>query len=351
MRREWRALILPRVGKFLKASAAVIILLALILFIGWLATKELFKPPLKSRRVVVEIKPGSTASEIGLLLEKKGVIKNALFFRLYARYKGLGAALKPGRYVLKQNMSYEEIFNRLVKGPPEKYYKITIPEGYMIDQIAKRLTEFGFDGERFRLLAYTRKSYFEADFPFLAQNPNPSLEGYLFPKTYKVKKGTTPENFIRLLLKQFQKETEFISASTLAAKQLNLHQVITIASLVEKEAKLPEERPLIAAVIFNRLRKGMPLQVDATVQYALPEWKDRLTYEDLKVKSLYNTYLNKGLPPGPICNPGLDSIKATLNPAKVNYLYYVVIDESGRHAFSNTLAEHNRAKAKARVGR
>lgn len=176
-----------------------------------------------------------------------------------------------------------------------------------------------------------------------------TLEGYIFPKTYTFEKKTRPETIARRMLYQFQIETEALDWSILAQKNLTKHDIIIIASLIEEEAKVAEERPIIAAVIYNRLAKNMPLQIDATVQYALPERKAVLTYEDYKVDSPYNTYLRLGLPPGPITNPGLDSIKAALAPASVDYYYYVLTSPEGKHTFTRTYEEFLNAKKEANL--
>ncbi len=336
--------------KGLRSVVAVLLLLSVVLLIGWITSQGLTPPPKSSGRTLkITVPKGSSAAEIGELLASKKVVKNALVFRAYVRYQDVGSKLRPGSYTLREGMDYDTVIDLLVEGPPQTYFTITIPEGFTVAQIGQRLsTETKIDGDEFAQYALLRSAVFSSDFAFLASNPTSSLEGYLFPKTYNVRKTADAVEFTKLLLRQFANETQSFDWKAAQASGFTPHQVVTVASLVEREARLPSERPIIAGVIYNRLRKGMPLQVDATVQYALPAWKDRLTYDDLKVDSPYNTYLRKGLPPGPISNPGISSLQAALRPARVDYLYYVVADPTGRHAFSRTLEEHNRAKANSK---
>ncbi len=253
-----------------------------------------------------------------------------------------------GEYEFKQGISYDEALQTLQKGPIKKVFLVTTPEGFTVDEIALRLaTETNIKADSFKKLAKEGAKSFHYD--FLKSNPTLTLEGYLFPKTYKVDEETNAEQFIHLQLKQFEREISKLDWAKLTEMQLTIHDIVAIASLIEKEAKLPEERVLISAVIHNRLKKGMLLEICATVQYVLPEHKPRLTYEDLEVDSPYNTYLHPGLPPGPICNPGLDCIKAALNPADVDYLYYVLKDPAtGEHIFTRTYDEFLKAKNQAK---
>jgi len=170
-----------------------------------------------------------------------------------------------------------------------------------------------------------------------------NLEGFLFPKTYDLPPDSDAQGVIETLLRQFEAEAAQLDWSRTEALSITPYQAVIVASLVEREAMRDDERPLVAAVIYNRLRKDMFLQIDATVQYALPAWKAVLTYEDLKTPSPYNTYLHKGLPPAPICSPGLASLRATLEPADVDYLYYVATGDGG-HFFTSDYGEFLRVK-------
>jgi UPF0755 protein len=223
---------------------------------------------------------------------------------------------------------------------------VTVPEGWRLEQMAEALGGKGlFDREEF-LAACHRASF---DYTFLADRPiGATLEGYLFPDTYFVSPKTNAESFLGRMLQTFDERFTAIMREKAAARGMNIHQVITLASIVEREARLPEERPLIAGIYLNRWNLGMTLDADPTVQYALANesaspatygyWKE-LSPEDLAVDSPYNTYRYIGLPPGPICSPGLDSIQAVLNSELTDYLYFVA-QEDGSHAFAATLEEH-----------
>jgi len=307
-------------------------------------------PSTRSKNVEITIQPDWKMTEVSSALVERGVIKSTFVFTLLTEYRGITRFL-PGDYSLKQGMSYSDVLNVLLRGPVIQEFVVTVPEGFVINRIAERLTlNTKINGEDFRNLAQNaaHSTDFE-DYGFLKDNPINSLEGYLFPKTYTVTEEATAKDLIKLMLGQYEKETANFSMSAVAQQRgLTTHNLLTIASLIEAEAKIAEERPLIAAVIYNRLSKNMKLQIDATVQYALPERKPSLSLEDLKVDSPYNTYLHTGLPPGPICNPGSASIQAALNPASVNYLYYVLTDPGGKHAFTDSYHDFLNLKKSAR---
>lgn len=212
-------------------------------------------------------------------------------------------------------------------------YKVTIPEGFTNKQIAERV---GSATEGFISKAAFEEAvaYGTYDYSFL-QESGGNLEGFLFPKTYEVGEEDTADSLVNKMLAQFGEETAKLDWSAAAANGVTRYQVLIIASMVEKEAKVPQERPVIASVIYNRLRAGMKLQIDATVQYALGEWKPTLSYSDLEIDSPYNTYKVAGLPPAPICNPGFESISAALNPASTDYLYYILTSSDGNHSFTS----------------
>jgi UPF0755 protein len=309
----------------------------------------LIKPPAGDNQVHVKLERGSTAQDVGRLLMKQEVVRSQWFFRLAARWRGKKKFIS-GNYDLRQGMTVSEVLDRLSMGPIIKEYTITIPEGFTTHQIAARVSaQTKTDGAEFERLAQTgTKDPGFQGYPFLAANPTMTLEGYLFPKTYTFTENASPRDLVTIMLDQYEEETAgLVFGNNQSA--LTSHQILTIASLIEAEAKVSEERPLISAVIYNRLAKNMKLQIDATVQYALPERKERLSSEDLKTDSPYNTYLHQGLPPGPICNPGLDSIKAALAPAQVNYLYYVLTDPDGRHSFTDSYQEFLNQKQKAKM--
>lgn len=290
--------------------------------------------------VAVNIPQGSSTREIGNILEKAGLIKSSDFFVLYTRYLQREKDLQAGEYNISTKLSLSSILE-VIAGGQVVYHKVTIPEGYTVKQIAGLLSEKGLvDKERFF------KAVNSEDFslPFLDEDPlcSKKLEGFLFPSTYMVRAGMTETEIVQMMVDRF---TEVFSPELKerACKMgLSEKEVITLASLVEKEAKLDQERPLIAGVFLNRLRKGMRLESCATVLYALGEAKEELTYEDLEIDSPYNTYRHQGLPPGPIANPGVASIKAVLYPATTDYLYFVAKGD-GSHYFSRSLEEHQTA--------
>jgi len=299
--------------------------------------------------VEVTIPRGLTAEQIGQVLQEKKVVNSSFAFKVYAELHGVSNSFLPGRYVMRENMEYKQVVAMLVKGPAkEKLIEVAIPEGFTVRKIAERLgAEAEMDPREFETLAGAKARSFK--YEFLQSNPTGSLEGYLFPKTYGVARSVDERRMIDKMLSQFEKETANLDWSQGAKRGLSVHEIVTIASLIEREARVPSERRLISAVIWNRLRKGIALRIDATVQYGLPEWKERLTYEDLKVDTPYNTYLHSGLPPGPIASPGLASIQAALNPARKDYLYYVLTDPNGKHTFTRTYEEFLRAKERSKA--
>lgn len=313
----------------------------LVVVIGLMMLRGLLVPvDVKDAREISLVVPGNaTTAQIASLLKEHGVIKNAEVFRLYARMREVDGKLKPGRYTFNTGMSLSTIIDKLVQGPPDRVV-LTIPEGYTVKQIAELLEKKGIT---------TRGDFQRAldkqwDLAFLKQVPvqKAGLEGYLYPDTYYLGSNTSAEEIVEMMLQKFGNVIQTHDyGRRVAAMGLTLHEAVTIASMVEREARVEAERPRIAGVIFNRLKRGMPLQIDATVQYALGRSKEKLYYRDLEVDSPYNTYKINGLPPGPIANPGWPSLKAVIEPERNDYLYYVAKPD-GTHAFARTLSEHNR---------
>jgi len=279
---------------------------------------------------IVNIPSGTNAKEIVDVLEKNEIIrKNNYTFRILIKLLKSEDKLKFGEYNLSPSMNMLQILDKLVKGEVI-VYKITIPEGYTYTQIAELLD---------------KKEVAEKEtFLKLAKESEKSWEGYLFPDTYEVPKKYGAENMSKVMLANFNQiamENKFTDKAEEIGFSLN--EIIILASIIEKEAKFSEEKNKVSSVFHNRLEKGMKLQSCATIQYILEKPKERLDENDLKIDSPYNTYLYKGLPPGPICNPGLDSIIAALEPEEEDYLYFV-LGENGRHIFSKTYQEHLRNK-------
>lgn len=304
-----------------------------------------------ARDIAVDIPSGASSKHIAEILEDKGVIGSALMFRINSRMKGFDNKFKFGSYIMNSGMSEEEIMKILMTdGAKAKQVIITIPEGYSVYQIAKLLDTKGICKEQAFLDAANKTDYayeFLKDLPSREED-NIALEGYLFPDTYYLSEDATAEQVVEKLLARFN---EIFSAKYYAkAKDLGLtiDQAVTIASIIEREAKIPKERPLMSSVIYNRLNIDMRLQMCSTILYAqgrVGEPVKRLLFEDLEVESPYNTYKNIGLPVGPISNPGKAAIDAALYPPKTDYFYFTLInEETGEHHFSKTLSEHNANK-------
>jgi len=259
------------------------------------------------------------------------------------------SSMKAGTYTLITGSSYEAVIRRLQAGPPAPVLvTITIPEGWGIDRIAARVEALvHIPAADFVQLAKTGAKQF--DYAFLDGNPTDSLEGYLFPKTYEVKPNAKAADIIGLMLAQYGKETASLDYGYATSKGLTHHDALTLASIIEREASVPSDRPKVASVIYNRLGFHMRLQLDSTVQFAL-NGKAKLSLEDLKTQSPYNTYVNAGLPPGPICNPGLVAMQAALAPAKTKYLYYILTHKDGRQSFATNYADFLVLKAQFKRG-
>jgi UPF0755 protein len=298
------------------------------------------KPYGPSTRVIIP--RGATFAEAADSLSKANLVGWRKMFRVYARVTGGDRNIKPGTYLLRHGTPWKDIIGAL-HGGHGLVNTITIPEGYTISQITP-------------LLAKTLKVPADSvqaavrDTALLARLdiPTPTLEGYLFPDTYAFPLGTTARQAVHEMVYDFERRWNPDWDAKASALKINRNDLVTMASIVEKEARVPEERPVIAAVYYNRLQKGMLLQADPTIQYALGHHVGRVLYKDLAVKSPYNTYVNKGLPPGPVAAPGVASLAAAANPANVPYLYFVASPD-GHHEFRMTLQEHTSAIREVRA--
>jgi UPF0755 protein len=290
----------------------------------------------------VIVPQGSTFAAATDSLSHAGLISSPFFFKLYARFKKEDRNIKPGTYLLKRGTPWPDIVNAL-NGGHGLVNTITIPEGFGLIQIVPLLAE---------TLHVPVDSVNAAvrDTALLARvgAATPTLEGFVFPDTYAFPIGTTARAAVSEMVKRFEREWKPDWNQRLAALGLDRNKAVTLASIVEREARRPEERPVIAAVYLNRIRAGMLLQADPTVQFALGRHTPRVLYKDLEVDSPYNTYKYPGLPPGPIGSPGGASLVAALNPAKVDYLYFVAAPD-GHHEFRKTLSEHDAAKKAVRA--
>jgi UPF0755 protein len=325
---------------------AVFAVLAVLLVVGTFLVL-LFQPfhGAGSGRVAVEIPKGASASQIADLLDQEGVISNATFFRLRLSLAGASGDIQAGKYTLASGMSYGDAIDALTTQPEPlkpRVVTVTIPEGYDRVQTAALVSKDGVQGD------YEKASVSHPGFDparYGAKNPT-DLEGFLFPATYKVKRSQTVDDLVAQQLTAFRQNFAGVDITYARSKNLTAYDVLTIASMIEREAQAPSDRAKVAAVIYNRLKAGMTLGIDATIRFALHNYTKPLTQSDLALDSPYNTRINTGLPPGPISNPGLASIKAAAKPAKVPYLYYVTKPGTcGRLTFATTDAQFQRAQA------
>lgn len=293
-----------------------------------------------------EVERGSNVKIVSEQLEAQGLIRNRKDFLRYAKQNNL-TNIKAGKYNLSKAMSSQEILDNIVNGKVYLGEKIIVPEGFEINQIAERLEKNGIvDKDKFLELT-SQPELFEEEYSFLKGMSQKNLEGYLYPNTYFFEKNTSEEKVIATMLDEFDKvyQTEF--QPLLKDSELTIHEAVILGSIIEKEAILEKDRPLVSSVFHNRLKKGMRLQSDATVQYVLQARKDKVLYGDLKVESPYNTYRINGLPIGAICNPGQSSITAALQPADTDYLFFLTKkDGSNEQVYTDVYQKHLENKKK-----
>lgn len=303
--------------------------------------------PEDSTLVLFTVHPGDSAADIATRLQEQGLIRSALGFRLAVERKGVGNNLNAGEYELNRSLSAEQIVDVLARGQVKRGLVVTIPEGWRAEQIAARLDSSGVTSAEEFLRAVADPQTVPG-IELLGTVP-PTLEGYLFPNTYEVREKISGQMAAEMMIRRFEERAGDLTRSSRG--KLTPSEVLSLASIVEREAQRPEERATIASVYLNRLAAGMPLQADPTVQFAAANadgpraalygfWKQDLTQADLALDSPYNTYSTRGLPPGPICSPGEPAIRAVIEPASTDFLYFVATS-GGRHLFGRTLAEHN----------
>jgi UPF0755 protein len=298
--------------------------------------------------VMFTIAPGELPADVAAHLQDQGLIKDADLFVKWVKYLHVGSKIQAGDFVLRRNMTADEIIEALQHGRA-KTVTFSVRPGWRAEEVAEYLATTGLSN-------YSKDQFLQAikngklDYAFLQDRPkgtSSSLEGYLFPETYNVPYDTSVEGLLTLVLGTFDQRVTDSMRKQAAASKMTLYEVVTLASIVEREAAVPSERPLIASVYLNRLKKKQLLQADPTVQYALGYqtatkqwWKSPISLDEYQdVKSPYNTYLNGGLPPGPICSPGLDSVRAVLEPAQTDYMFFLGKGD-GSHVFSKTYEEH-----------
>jgi len=331
----------PGVGALLLVCLAAVMLAAG----GTLAYRALSSGPEGGGPVTVSVEPGDSLSSVSRKLKDSGAVGSATVFELQARIEGAGTEIKPGEYRIPPGDSNREILTALTEGGEESTVRVSLPEGLTLEQTAERVAAQGGVSEAEFRRAAGRTDY---GYGFLEGENVESTEGFLFPKQYEFPEGTAAPRMVGRMLEQYVIETRGLELEgSGGGLDLSERQIVTVASLIEREAAGDEERAVIASVIYNRLREGMPLQIDATVQYALGESKEALSFEDLEVESPYNTYEREGLPPGPIASPGLASIRAALNPADTGYRYYVLDRDGESHTFTESYQEFLGAKERA----
>jgi len=318
----------------------LLLVICLLLFFIWQGI-YLPKNPLGKEKIFT-IEKGQGFFKISNSLEREGLIRNRFYFNLYLVLTGNYKRLQPGNYLLSPSMKIPEIAKKFVLGDVIKG-KITIIEGWNLKEIAQYLGERGFSQEEFFELV---KKDFSGEFNFLKDKPQGlDLEGYLFPDTYEIGKRESLEEIVRKMLKNSDKKLNLELREEINRQGKTIFEIVTMASMIEKEVKIFEDKKLVSGILWKRLENGIPLQIDATITYITGKKTTEIPLEDLQIDSPYNTYKYKGLPLGPISNPGLDSILAGIYPEESEYLYYLSTPE-GKTIFSKTLEEHNLAKAK-----
>jgi UPF0755 protein len=321
----------PRWGRLVALGA----LLLVIVGAAWFAI-SLFQPFKGDGdgEVRVTIPQGASLGEIADLLEAKGVVSSSSFFQLRARLAGRSGNLKPGNYTLARDMSFIAALDRLEQGLPPDVVQVTIPEGLSRVEVARRVKQL-----KGNYLKQTRRNPALDPGDYKAKGAK-TLEGFLFPATYELKKGQPVRKLVDQQLTAFKRNFDQVDLRYARSKNLTPYDVLIIASLIEREAAVAKERPLIASVIYNRLHDGLRLDIDATVRFVTGNWTKPLKVSELQNQSPYNTRVHSGLPPGPIGSPGLASIKAAAHPAKTNYLFYVAaVCGNGKHKFASTDAQ------------
>lgn len=332
--------------KIFKNKIFLFFILALLIFIGagyFYFQKAINTPKGGEVMKVITIEKGEGSKIISQKLEKEGIIKSAFIFDLYVFLYKKSKNLKAGEYLLSSSMSIVQIVKTLEEGR-EPFLKITIPEGWKIKEIASYLEKEKIFSQKDFLAEVNNVSKWQNEFDFLKKVPSKNnLEGFLYPDTYFLSEKSRPEDLVRKMLSNFQKKILGEFSEEIEKSSFSLYQIVILASIIEKEAATYSDRVIISDIFQKRLAKNIPLQSCATVEFVLDTKKRVLSLQDIKVNSPYNTYLYPGLPPGPICNPSIESIKAVLYPQKTEYWYFLSTPD-GKTYFQKTAAEHEAAK-------
>ena len=333
-----------RRGRRRRVLIAALLLIVVLAAVVFTADRVLFGGPSGPPGAAVEVRipEGSSVEHIGDILDDAGVVGNGRRWALDVRLHGDGGGLRAGTYTLRENERYSVILSTLRAGPTvAPTVMLTIPEGHAIRDIATQYApRAGISPKAYR--AAVRAAKPPAGYRATG-NERLVMEGFLFPATYTLTKPVSATRLVAQQLNAYQRAAARVDFRAAAKKNLTRYDVLIIASMIEREAAFPGDRAKIAAVIYNRLKADMPLGIDATIQYGVGSWRE-LNARDLRIKGGYNTRTHRGLPPTAICNPGLASLRAAANPAKVDFLYYVAIpgDKKRRHHFSRTYEEHQR---------
>ncbi|RAP31355.1 endolytic transglycosylase MltG [Candidatus Marinamargulisbacteria bacterium SCGC AG-343-D04] len=308
-----------------------------------------FIPSLSRSEFVLHIPENSNVSTIATILKKQHLIRSEFFFKLYIKLTKKEKKLRAGHFLISNGINQHQLIYTLsTKSGHYKLIKVTIPEGFSIAQIGERLESKQLViKEEFEAFCHKKaKKYFKNKFTFLSQIPLETIEGYLFPETYFFKSKESTHTIVKTMINEFNKQVYFPFSIETNDSQLTFHQLLTLASLIEKESKFTYEMPVISSVFHNRLTKKMRLASDPTVVYALGKsHKDRVYYKDLEIQSPYNTYRKRGLPPTPIASPGIKAFHAARFPDKTDYLFFVA-SQDGHHHFSRTYSEHLNIQSK-----
>lgn len=300
------------------------------------ATESSDTEVVEERRINIKIREGLSTAEIADRLAEKGVIGSSLKFRILARLRGYDDKLRPGSYSFTTDMSYEEVFAKLLTGE-KKLIKFTVPEGFGVKEIAERLYNLELVNKEDFLQAAT--NFAPYDYMRKRKNVFFAAEGFLFPDTYTVESDVEIDELLDLMSSTFDQKLKPEMRIQAEKMGLSVYDLITLASLVEREVRYPEDRSVVAQVLLKRLKLNMPLQTDATLQYLMDAPKEEVSIADTQIDSPYNTYQHTGLPPGPIANPGMASIEAVLHPSETEYLYFVA-DRQGHNHYAYTYEEH-----------
>lgn len=309
----------------------IVLLLIIVIALTSMFISTINKPLKISDSQVVDVKEGDSFYSIINSLSNENKIKSPFIIKIYAKLTGLDLEVVPGSHTLDKGMSVKDIAKTLKDTNNANEITLTIPEGFNIEDIAARVEEKGICSKDEFLNAV--KSYPLPSYVKDNSDKRYNLEGFLFPDTYNFEIGVEPQYIIKTMIKRFEEVWNEITQG-LDIKEDNIENIINVASIIEKEARVDEDRPLIASVIYNRLKQNMPLQIDATVIYAHGYYIENVRNRHLAIESKYNTYLHKGLPVGPICNPGAPSIKAALHPSDTNYLFYLLASDD-EHYFTD----------------